>query len=90
MNEDEQRVVELAAEIGPAEAYAQLTAENDALIRSSVLTNGREIAERRTAIYTALVRSWAERELREYGYGQTLRRGGAWGDGPAGDDAVFR
>ena len=64
----EQHVLSLANEIGPLKAFQQLTAENDALIRQPTLDNGREIACERTAIYTALVHAWVERERRAFGY----------------------
>lgn len=68
MTPREQRVLELAEDIGPAEAFARLIAENDRRFQSPILDNGREIAAERTAIYTALVAAWAERERDAFGY----------------------
>ena len=68
MTSHEQHVLSLAAEIGPAETFRQLTAKNDARIQSPTLDNGREIASERSAIYTALVYAWAKREHEAFGY----------------------
>jgi hypothetical protein len=68
MTPREQHVISLMTEIGPAESFRQLIAENDARIQSPVLDNGREIASERTAIYTALVYAWAKREHEAFGY----------------------
>ena len=68
MISSEERVLELAQDIGPAKAFEQLIAENDRLFQSSVLNNGREIAAERTVIYTTLVATWAEREREAFGY----------------------
>ena len=64
----EDRVLELATNLGPAGAFARLIAENNVRILSPILDNGREIAAERTAIYTALVASWAQREQHTFGY----------------------
>jgi hypothetical protein len=53
---------------GPLVAFQRLIAENDALIRSPELGNGRLIACARTAIYTGLVNDWAEEQRRVFGY----------------------
>ncbi|NCF94610.1 MAG: hypothetical protein GWQ05_27170, partial [Verrucomicrobiaceae bacterium] len=68
MTSSEQRVLELAQDIGPAEAFAHLIVENDRRFQSPILDNGREIAAERAAIYTALVAAWAEREREAFGY----------------------
>jgi hypothetical protein len=53
---------------GPLAAFQQLIAENDAMIRSLDLSNGRLIASTRSAIYTGLVNEWAEEQRRVFGY----------------------
>lgn len=68
MSPDEQRVRDEIAARGPLEAYRRLLAENDALIHGADLTNGRQIAAARSAIYTELVRGWAEEQQRAFGY----------------------
>lgn len=65
---DETKVHETIRRDGPLAAFRRLIAENDALIRQSELDNGRRIAAARTAIYTALVRDWAEEQQRAFGY----------------------
>lgn len=62
------RVRELMAGLGPLAAFRRLIAENDALIRSPQLDNGRAIASTRSAIYTELVRVWAAGQQRASGY----------------------
>lgn len=53
---------------GPRQAFAELIRENDALIYSQDLSNGRKIAEARTAIHTELVRDWAAEQQERLGY----------------------
>jgi hypothetical protein len=65
---EEARVLDTIAKLGPLPAFQQLIAENDALIRSAALDNGRQIAAERTAIYTALVRDWAAEQQQAFGY----------------------
>lgn len=45
---------------GPLRAYERLLAENDALIASASLDNGRRIVSERTALHTSLVAHWAQ------------------------------
>jgi hypothetical protein len=65
---EEPRVLDTIAKLGPLQAFRQLIAENDALIRGSSLDNGRLIAAARTAIYTGLVRAWAAEQQQTFGY----------------------
>lgn len=65
---EENRVREELARAGPLAAFNKLIAENDALIRSPQLDNGRAIASARSAIYTALVADWAAGQQRAAGY----------------------
>lgn len=53
---------------GPLEAFRQLIAANDELIRGPKLDNGRAIVTARTAIYTELVRTWADAQQKLTGY----------------------
>jgi hypothetical protein len=53
---------------GPLQAFHRLIAENDALIRSPELGNGRMIAAARSAIYTGLARGWAIEQQAAFGY----------------------
>jgi hypothetical protein len=62
------RVLEVVGELGPLAAYRRLIAENDALIKSPDLDNGRAIVRARTAIYAALIGQWAERQKMGAGY----------------------
>ncbi len=68
MLRDEIRVHETIRRAGPPATFRELIAENDAWIRGSALDNGRRLATARTAIYTALVRDWAEEQQRAFGY----------------------
>lgn len=68
MNVCEQRVLDLADDIGPAKAFALLIEENNRRFQSSVLDNGREITAERTLIHTTLVARWAERERTAFKY----------------------
>ena len=68
MSPEEQRVREAIGKLGPGQAFRRLIAENDALVRGPELDNGRELAAARTAIYTELVRHWAERQQHALGY----------------------
>ena len=67
---EEQLVLAEAQRLGPLEAYRSLIAANDALIRGPDLSNGRAITTARTAIYTSLVRGWAEEQQSLLGYGK--------------------
>ncbi len=62
------RVLEVVREIGPLAAYRRLIEENDALIKSAELDNGRAIVRARTAIYTTLIGQWAQQQQRLSGY----------------------
>lgn len=64
----ETAVLEAARRIGPRETHRRLLAENDALIRSADLDNGRHIVGARAAIYTALVGQWAQAQQWSLGY----------------------
>ncbi len=68
MNQLESRVREAIREFGPLKAFNTLIAENDALIRTRELGNGRMLAAARSAVYTALVQHWAEAQHRAFGY----------------------
>ncbi|MEK7676479.1 MAG: hypothetical protein AAB676_11675 [Verrucomicrobiota bacterium] len=68
MLDDEAAVAEAIRKAGPRLAFQRLMAENDALIRSPELDNGRLIAAARSAIYTGLVRAWAGEQHRAFGY----------------------
>ncbi len=65
---DESRVRDAIRRSGPLAAFRELIAENNAVIRSAELGNGRVIAAARTAIYTALVNDWAEAQQRACNY----------------------
>ena len=62
------RVLEVVREIGPLAAFRRLIAENDALIKSPELENGRAIVRARSVIYTALIGCWAAEQQRLSGY----------------------
>ncbi len=57
-----------AQRLGPASAFTELIAANNALIRSPDLDIGRRIGRERTAIYTQLVRVWEEEQQTQFGY----------------------
>ena len=65
---EENRVLAELAQAGPLATFQNLIAENDALIRSPQLDNGRAIAAARSAIYTALAGDWAAAVLQASGY----------------------
>ena len=65
---EEDYIADTIRRLGPRAAFDQLIAENDALIRGPELGNGRRIANYRTAIYRAVVRDWAEEQVRIFGY----------------------
>jgi hypothetical protein len=62
------RVLEVVRELGPLAAYQRLIEENDALIKSPDLDNGRAIVRARSAIHTALIGKWAAEQQRLAGY----------------------
>ncbi len=64
----EVRVLERIRSAGSSTTHAALLAENDALILGSELSNGREIAAMRTAIYTAPIVEWIQTEREKFGY----------------------
>ena len=66
----EQYVADAISQLGPRCAYETLIAENNRFIRQPELNNGREIAAARTAIHTALVRTWAREQQETLGYTQ--------------------
>src|SRR5690349_4734012 len=68
MSPEENRVRDELAGAGPLAVFRRLIADNDALIRSSQLNDGRMIASARSAIYTGLVRNWAAEQQRASGY----------------------
>ncbi len=68
MNELELQATALIRRVGPLAAFQQWMAANDARIRGPELNNGRALAAERTAIYTAAVALWAEREQTRFGY----------------------
>ena len=68
MHIEEVRVQTAIRQAGPLAAFQRLIAENDALIRSPSLGNGRAIASARTAIYTGLVADWAAEQQHVFGY----------------------
>jgi len=49
-------------------SFEALLKENNSLILSPDLHNGRRIVSQRTAIHTAIVARWAEQEHLEFGY----------------------
>ena len=53
------RVLAVVREMGPLAAFRHLIEQNDALIKSPELDNGRAIVRARSVIYTALIGSWA-------------------------------
>ncbi len=55
-------------EADPRSTYEALIRENNALILSPDLENGRRIVTQRTAIHTAMVAHWAEQEHLAFGY----------------------
>ena len=65
---EEEHVRNVILKCGPLPAFRQLIAENDALIRAPDLDHGRLLAAARTAIYTGLVREWAQRQQEALGY----------------------
>lgn len=69
---EEARAQRWIARLGPREALRDLLAENDALIRRPDLDTGRQIATTRSAVYTALMREWAEEQHRAFGYDKTF------------------
>ena len=69
MNGDEaNRVLGVVRKLGPLAAYRHLIEENDALIKSQDLDNGRAMVRARSAIYTALIGQWAEEQQHLIGY----------------------
>jgi len=68
MSPEEERVHDEIGRVGPLEAFRRLIAENDLLIRSPEMDNGRAIVRARSAIYTGLVRVWAAEQERALGY----------------------
>ena len=62
------RVLKAVRELGPLAAYQHLIAENDALIRSPDLDNGRAIVRARSAIHTILIGLWAAEQQHLSGY----------------------
>ncbi len=68
MQTEEARAQNEIRQAGPLVAFQRLIAENDALIRSAELGNGRAIAVARTAIYTGLVGEWAAEQRRVQSY----------------------
>ena len=68
INQLETRAREAIRESGPLNAFNTLIAENDGLIRSPELGNGRLIAAARSAVYTGLVQHWAAAQHRLLGY----------------------
>jgi hypothetical protein len=65
---DDKKCREAILQASPLATFQRLIAENDALIRSPDLGNGRLIASARTAIYTELVGEWAEEQRGVFGY----------------------
>ena len=68
MRTDETRVTGEIRQAGRLAAFQRLIAENNALIRSVELGNGRVMASARTAIYAGLVGEWAAEQRRVFGY----------------------
>lgn len=68
MHVEETAVLNEVRRVGPLAAYRRLLAANDELIRGRDLTNGRAIAEMRTAIHTVLVRDWAAEQQEALAY----------------------
>lgn len=68
MQPEETRFHNETRQTGPLATFQRLIAENDALIRSPELDNGRLIASARTAIYTGLVGDWAAEQQSAFGY----------------------
>ena len=62
------RVLAVVREMGPLAAFRHLIEQNDALIKSPELDNGRAIVRARSVIYTALIGSWAAEQQRLSGY----------------------
>jgi len=72
MSSEEQRVQQEIGVAGPLQAFRRLIAENDQLIRSPEMDNGREVAAARTAIYTELARHWAAQQQESLGYNRAF------------------
>jgi UTP:GlnB (protein PII) uridylyltransferase len=68
MRTDETQVHGEIRQAGPLAAFQRLIAENNALIRSVELGNGRVIASARTAIYTGLVGEWGAEQRQVFDY----------------------
>jgi hypothetical protein len=64
----EAHVLEVLRQEGPLQGYRRLMAENDAMIRTPVLDNGRAIAQARTAAYLVIIAEWARRQQQVLGY----------------------
>lgn len=74
-------ILRLIAETGPRDAYAQLTAENNARYLECNLENGRELARQRTLIHTTIAADWLERQARDLGYDQPFALAAIGGTG---------
>ena len=64
----EVRITDSITHVGPLETYRSWIAENDALIRSSQLDNGRAIATTRANIHTMLAAHWAKSQVEALEY----------------------
>lgn len=58
----ESSIDDLLHQVGPHAAYHQLIAENNAQIQIPALDNGRTLTQQRTAIHTAIIADWAQRQ----------------------------
>jgi len=67
-NPHEAHVLDVLHQYEPKDAFRQLIAENDALIRASDLENGEHITAARTAIFTTLIATWAREQQVKHGY----------------------
>lgn len=67
----------------PRAIYEALIRENNALIFSPDLDNGRRIVTQRTAIHMSLMAQWAEREHRAFGYDRPFAVAALGGTGRA-------
>lgn len=85
MNASDDQVKDHAREViravGPLEAYRQLIADNDAMIRMPVLDNGRAVTQARTAAYLVIIAEWARRQQQVLGYDRPFAVVAAGGTG---------
>ena len=66
------RIRKLLQSEKPSEIYKSLIAENNTAAQSSDLDNGRQLVTERTALYTELVRHWAQEQQKSLNYQQAF------------------